>query len=107
MLITYGQGEFIESSQRFKGRIMMNDNRLYLEDGEGDIAATYIPLEKIIKVRRTMGGLDLRIRASMVREYRALIKGSFRSLNDLTRDLVNKRNLRKKFLWPEWFDESA
>ena len=107
MLITYGPGEYIEGSRRFKGRIMLSDHKLYLEGPDGDITATYIPLEKIVRVRRTMIGLAVRIRASMVKDSWALLKGPFRSLSDLTRDLVNKRNFKKRFLWPEWFDESA
>ena len=107
MLTSYGQGEFIEEARRVRGRIVMDDNRLFLQDAGGDMAATYVPLEKIVRVSRRIGGLDIRVRTTMINEYRVLVKGRARGLNALARDLTARRGFKKKFLWPEWFDESA
>ncbi len=107
MLMAYGQGVFQEGPRCFRGRIVLNDHRLFLQGPDGDLAATYIPMEKVVRVRRTLRGLKVYVRASMVKTYQVLIKGQRRHLGELVRDLVKKRYLTKKFIWPEWYDASS
>lgn len=104
MEFSYGQGIYIEGSKRFDGEIILSEHKLYLRDKNGDIAQTYIPLEKIEKVRKTRQGVEIYVRPTLYFRYTALLKGEKKYLNELVRDLVNRRGLKKQFLKNEWIE---
>jgi len=103
----YGSGEYREKGHVVTGTIALGAHRLCLQEGGDDIAATYIPLEKIKKIRRTFRGLRITVRLSPVKTYTTLIAGTKAGLTALTRDLIDRRNLKKRFFLPEWFDETG
>ena len=107
MQVIYGTGQYREGKQQYRGRIIMGEHRLFLKSPDGDIPATYIPMEKIIRVRRTFSGLTIDVHASAVKHYRVILQSGSAILSALTKDLVQKRHLKKKLLFPEWFDETA
>lgn len=105
MEFTYGPGAYIEGTKNLEGRILLGEHKLYLRGAEGDLAQTFIPLEKIEGLRRTSQGLEVHVRPSLAYRYTALIKGKGRELSDLTKELVQRRGLKKKFLKREWIEE--
>jgi len=107
MLVTYGQGECHQGGKSYKGQIILSEHRLYLKGSEGDLAQTYIPLEKIKKIRRTFTGLEIYVYPSLIESYVALIKGGKKNLSALLKDLTEQRGLKKRFLGYEWIDDEV
>ena len=105
MLFSYGKGEYFEGTKRASGELVLGEHKFYLRGASGDLVQTYVPLEKIERIKRTWSGLELHVRPTMVSSYRALIKGQARHLRELLKDLVARRGLRKRFLFPEWSDQ--
>ena len=106
MLLTYGQGEYFEGQKRWTGRIVLSEHKLYLTGPQGDMAATYIPLEKIVKVKNTRSGIAILVRPSILERYQIVLKGDPNALSELVQELVTRRALKKRWLTREWEDRS-
>lgn len=114
MIFSYGNGEYLEGEKHIKGQIILGEHRLYLKGPQGDLTQTYIPLEKIERIKRVsvrpvlknVAGLDIHVRPSLLIKYVVCLKGEKKYIADLIRDLVSRRGLKKKFLKNEWFDEN-
>ena len=104
MEFSYGQGIYIEENKRLEGRIILSEHKLYLKDKTGDLAQTYIPLEKIERVHKTRQGVEIHVRPTLYFRFVALIKGEKKYVSELTRDLVQRRGLKKQFLKKEWIE---
>jgi len=107
MLFSYGPGVYQKGNKRHQGEIVLAPYRLYLRDGGGDMAPTYILLEKILRVRQTLKGLTIRVRLSSLEDYEVTLTAPRRVLGGLARDLAARRGLRRKLFWPEWYDPDA
>lgn len=104
MLVTYGQGEFRQGERVWQGRLMMSEHKLYLSGPAGDLTETYIPLEKIKRVRRAGGGMTVEVRPSLTTQYAVDVIAPKKLGKELLNDLVSRRQLRRRFLRQEWFD---
>jgi len=104
MLFSYGQGTFIEGEKRFQGQIILGEHKLYLKDASGDLAQTYVPLEKIERIRKIKSGIEVHVRPSTYFRYMALLHGEKKHLSSLVRDIVQRRGLKKQFLKNEWVE---
>ena len=104
MEFSYGQGIYIEENKKLEGQIVLSEHKLYLKDKNGDLAQTYIPLEKIERIRKTRQGVEIHARPTLYYRFVALIKGEKKYLSELTRDLVRRRGLKKQFLRSEWIE---
>ncbi len=104
MLLTYGQGEYFEQDKHFSGRIILSEHKLYLTDSQGELSATFIPLEKIAGVKITRSGVEIFVRPSILERYQVLLKGDRRTLTDLAKEIAERRGMKKKFLTREWND---
>ena len=104
MEFSYGQGIYIEENKRIEGQIILSEHKLYLKSPEGDLAQTYIPLEKIERIKKTWEGLEVYARPSISFRYTVLLKGEKKYLKELVRDLVQRRGLKKQFLRNEWIE---
>jgi len=107
MEFSYGQGIYIEGEKRFEGQIVLGEHKLYLKDENGDLAQTYIPLEKIERIRRTGQGVEVYARPTIYFRFVALLKGEKRYLKELIRDLVGRRGFKKQFLKSEWIETGS
>ena len=106
MEFSYGQGIYIEDDKKLEGRIILSEHKLYLKGIDGDLAQTYIPLEKIELLRRTRKGVEVHVRPTISSRYVALFKGEKKYLSELVRDLVQRRGLKKQFLKSEWIENA-
>ena len=104
MEFSYGQGIFIEGEKRFEGQIILGEHKLFLKDANGDLALTYIPLEKIERIGMVKSGAEVHVRPSTYFRYKVLFKGEKKHLSDLVRDIVQRRGLKKQFLKNEWIE---
>ncbi len=115
MIFSYGHGEYLEGDTRVNGKIILGEHRLYLKGPQDDLTQTYMPLEKIEKIKRVssgfalsrVAGVEVHVRPSILVRYVVLLKGERTHLSDLIKDIVTRRGLKKKFLKKEWFDEMA
>ncbi|MCD4780484.1 MAG: hypothetical protein K8S27_08060 [Candidatus Omnitrophica bacterium] len=102
---SYGQGIYQESEHSISGQIILGEHKLYLRDQNGDLASTYIPLEKINRLKLNKDELILYVSPMISHQYVVHLKGARKSIEELTRDLVGRRGLKKKFWIKEWFEE--
>ena len=107
MLFSYGEGEYIEGSRHLKGEIVLSEHKLYLRSKNGDFTQTYIPLERIERIKSTFAGVIVFVRPSILEYYHVLLKGQRKLLSDLVKDLVQYRGLKKRVFVREWFDDST
>jgi hypothetical protein len=106
MEFSYGAGEYVEGDKKIEGKIILSEHKLYLKGPQGDLAQSYIPLEKIEGLRKTTHGMEVHVRPSLAYRYVALIKGENKHLSELTKDIVERRGLKKRFLRNEWVEEA-
>ena len=83
MLFSYGEGEYIEGIRHFKGEIVLSEHKLYLRSKNGDFAQTYIPLERIERIKSTFTGVMIFVRFSILECYKMILKGQRKLLSDL------------------------
>lgn len=106
MELPFGDGVYIEDNKVIEGQIILSDHKLFLKDDNGDLAQTYIPLEKIQRVKKASGGAAFFVRPTVTHMYTATIKGKSKAINDLLQEIVMRRGLKKKFLRREWEETS-
>jgi len=104
MEFSYGHGAYFEGDKRLEGQIILSEHKLYLKSSDGDLAQTYIPLEKIERVRKTRQGVEVHARPSIYSRYMAVLTGERKHLSELVKDLVQRRGLKKQFLKNEWVE---
>jgi len=105
MVFSYGEGEYVQGETRLRGQILLSEHKLYLRDGQRELSQTFIPLEKIKRVRRSSDFLEVDVELSVVIQYAARIKGEGKQITDLCKDLVSARGLKKRFFRREWHEE--
>jgi len=104
---SYGYGRYEQGAVSFWGGIVLGQHKLFLKGESGEIPQTYIPLEKIYKVKRFwFGGLAVYVKPSQMTECVAKIFGERPLERDLLRDLVRRRGLKKKVWTFEWIDSN-
>jgi len=106
MEITYGNGVFIEGEKKFEGTIVLSEHKLFLKYSNSDLPQTYVPLEKIERMKLSGGAVDVQVRPTLYLQYVATFKGERSQIKSLTLELVQRRGLRKKFLRNEWIEEA-
>ncbi len=102
-IVTYGEGEFIEGQKRIRGRILMDECKLFLQEQGEDIAATFIPVDKIERVKKNRNFLTLEVHLSIFYRYVVNLKGEGEAIKELLGELIRRLHLRKKFLRQEWY----
>jgi len=107
MLFSYGDGEYFEGNQHFRGKILLSDHKLFLKGPQGDITATYMPLEKIERMRQGFRGVEIFVRPSQFLSYRVLLRGKRKYLAELIRDLVKRRRFVRRWFRNEWVDREV
>jgi len=107
MDVSYGNGRFQEGDKKHEGQIILSEHKLFLKKPEGDIAQTYIPLEKIEKLKKTIQGLTLQVRPSLAYRYHVVLSGEKKNIEALVKDLVGRRGFKKLFLKNEWVEDAA
>ncbi|MCK4519201.1 MAG: hypothetical protein KAU12_03670 [Candidatus Omnitrophica bacterium] len=106
MIKEYGRGYYRENHRRYAGVVCVDGSRLYIE-GEKSTAGTYVPLEKIVKVRAVSGGVEITARLAATNVLRVIISLPSRALRVLIKDIVGTLHLKKRFLRREWSGEAA
>ncbi|MFH1856594.1 MAG: hypothetical protein ABH836_05125 [Candidatus Omnitrophota bacterium] len=101
----YAEGFYIESSKKYEGVIAVDGSKLYLKTGQGNLTDTYLPLDKIQKIKKLRRGIEITVKLSAVNGYMAVIRSKKQPLAGLIKYLVNKLNMKKKFLKREWIGD--
>jgi len=107
MEFSYGNGTYMEGDKKIQGRIILSEHKLFLKDQNGDLAQTYIPLEKIERIRKTRQGVEIHARPTLYYRFIALIQGEKKNLSELVKGLVQRRGLIKQFLKSEWIESES
>lgn len=104
MDVTYGDGMFIDGNQKFQGRIILSEHKLFFRKDNEDIAQTFIPLEKIRKITRSGKGIWVFVRLSQTNVHKVLMIGKHKLIKELVEEIVKRRGFKKKILRKEWID---
>ena len=104
MEFSYGQGVYIQGNRKLEGQIILGEHKLYLRNSAEDLALTYVPLEKIERIRKTKLGIEVHACLSISNRYVVLLRGEKKYLSDLVRDIAQRRGLKKRFLKKEWVE---
>ena len=104
MDVLYGDGRFLEGDKDVTGQIILSEHKLFLKGPEGEHAQTFIPLERIERIKKVSKGVQIYVRPSQTYQYVALIEGASKNIDELIKELVRRRNFKKRFLSKEWFE---
>ena len=107
MNVTYGKGSYIQDTTVLRGEIILGDHKLFLKSYQEELTSSYVPLEKIIELRKISDTIELIIKQTSSYSYKVLIRGGPRSIKDLTQEIVSRRGLKKKFLRQIWIEEEG
>lgn len=102
MEIEFANGRYIEGNRELEGTVVLSADKLFLRTAQGEMPLTFIPLEKIIRLRLKPKSLWLEVRPTIVTGYRASIVAPQESLSRLTKILIERLHFRKVFLKKEW-----
>lgn len=104
MCFSYGNAVYTREKKSYKGEVILKPHKLYLKDQQGEIAATFVPLEKVYKVTFFLGKMTVFVQPSNFLKFEAHIQGKISMIFSLVRDLAKQRGLRKRFFGLEWHD---
>ncbi len=107
MQVTYGSGTYAGNNQQFSGTIILGEHKVFLKNQLEELAPTFVPLEKIERVRLKGNQMILTVRPAIMSRFDAVFQGDPRSIRELTLEIVNRRGLKKKWLVQEWFEVPA
>ncbi len=105
--MTFGEVTLERDGRPLRGDLVLTEHKLFLRKGGVDLASTYIPLEKIVGVRRRWGRVTLDVRPSPVTRYTVRIRGTAGRMADLVAALVRRRGLRRKGWFGGWRDSTS
>jgi len=105
MQFSYGKGIYIEGEKRVEGVIILDEFKIFLKGLEGDFAQTYIPLDKIERVKKAGNTASFHVRPSISFQYEAKIQGEKKYVGEFVKDIVQRRGLKKQFLRQEWVED--
>jgi hypothetical protein len=104
MEFSYGQGVYREGERVFRGQIILGQHKLYLKNDAGELPPTFIPMEKIERIRLTSHGAEIHARPSLSYQYQVTISGEPPFIKNLVKDIALRRGFKKKFLKSEWVE---
>lgn len=107
MEITYGHGEFLSEQTKVAGRIILGEHKLFIRNGAEDLAATFIPLEKIERLKLKSSTITLTVRPAIMSKYQVTLSADANNIKELAHELVQRRGLKKRFMQKEWFDQTV
>lgn len=95
LTVAYGKGAYLQDGERHEGRILMSRDKLYLAAGAEEIGFSFVPVAKIVKLRRSGGRLDLEVVLSITEAYEASYFGEPAKIAELANDIIARRGLKK------------
>lgn len=102
MDILYGDGWYLEGARKISGKIILGKNKIFLRNPQGDLPQTNILLESISCLEHKKDSILISVRLSMVNRYQVLLRGNPENITELTRELVKRLKLKKRFLSSMW-----
>lgn len=106
MLKKYQEVIFIEGGRRYKGNIIIDDYKIYLK-GHTSYVDTYIPQDKITLIKKIKQGMFIQVKPTSISRRDIIIKGRKEIINNVINQLINRLNLKKKFLRSVWRGKPA
>lgn len=109
MDITYGTGQYLDGKTKYEGQIILGEHKLFLRSAAGDdIPQTFIPLEKVSRIKKSRDGVELDFRISILERFSVLFKGDKNNLLELAQEIAARRGLRKRFFFfEEWVENPS
>jgi len=104
--MNYGPVKYIEGDRFIEGELILDENRLYISLDTVS-SSTYIPLDKVILLRKKFNGVEIQAKLSAINSLfvRIVIANNYKKR--LIKDIVNKQKLKKKFFKSEWVGQAS
>jgi hypothetical protein len=100
----YGHGQYIEDKKVFHGDIVLSEHKLYLISNGEDLTQTYIPLEKIQRIKKSSSALEIKFRTNVLSMYQVRLKAEKKDIDSLASEIIFRRRLKKRLLSNEWVE---
>jgi hypothetical protein len=104
--MNYGPAKYIEDDRVVEGDVILDESRLYISS-DNISSSTYIPLDKIILIRKRINGFEVKAKLSPINSIFVKILMPLRKKNRLINDIVNKQKMKKKFFKAEWVAQAS
>jgi len=104
--LSFGSGDYWEGSQKYGGDVVLSGYKLYLKDGQHDLAKTFIPLEKVVRMKKKGSRIVFDVRPSLMERYTCGINLGRQAASLLIDEILDRRQLKKRLLRAEWVDIS-
>jgi len=104
--MNYGPVKYIEGDRFIEGELILDENRLYISSDTVS-SSTYIPLDKVIFLRKKFNGVEIQAKLSAINSLFVKILIPTNAKNRLIKSIVNKQKLTKKFLRREWVGQAS
>lgn len=105
MEFIYGKGSYVKDSDKIDGDVFLSEFKIYLKNEGREITASFIPLDKIIKMEDNKDGIIVHVKPSLYYNYSVKILLPNDKKKELIKDIVDERNFRKVFLKNEWVEQ--
>ena len=103
--MNFGRVKYIEGKRIIEGELVLDEARLCVAAG-GILTSTYIPLDKIILIRKKFFYVEIQVKFSAINSLFVRIVLPRRAKNRLLGELVSRLNLKKRFFKGEWQGEA-
>ena len=104
--MNFGAAVYIEGGRLIEGELILDESRLYIQSNNIS-SSTYIPLDKIILLRKKVNGLEIKVKLSAINSLFVKILISRSAGNKLIKDIVRRLKLKKKFFKSEWVGQAS
>jgi hypothetical protein len=104
--MNFHQVKYIEGERIIVGDLILDESRLYISS-PGISSSTYIPLDKIIFLKKRINGIEVRAKLSAINSLQVKIMLARSARNTLISELVSRLKMKKKFFKAEWTSEAG
>ena len=104
MNVTYGPGAYLRDGVKLEGTVILSEHKILLVSNGEELTPSFIPLEKIEKIKLVGRQVQIDVRPAIMSRYRAVYEGDKKNIFELAHEIVRRRGLKKKFLQNEWYE---
>ena len=104
--MNFGEAKYIEGGRLIEGELILDESRLYIQSNSVS-SSTYIPLDKIILLRKKVNGLEIKAKLSAINSLSVKILISGSAGNTLLNNILRRLKLKNKFFKREWIGQAS
>lgn len=91
-----------DGSLKYKGDLIIDNYKLFIQTHNKPQVETYTPLDKIELIEKKSNGMIIRVKLSPVNSRSIFLETDKKTRDIIIKSLVDRLNLKKKFLKSVW-----